>query len=314
MTRVLVVSIAILLLGVFSANAQNQTQPADQKTFMGTQLCSNCHLDIYQTFRKSAHGIGKDPRTPEGKEGCENCHGAGSEHAISAGGKGVGDLIVFSAKGDIGKQNEVCLNCHNQGAVSLWHSNIHESKKLACVSCHKIHSTNTHLLTAASETDTCGGCHQDILAQVQRTSHHPLREAKINCSDCHNPHGTTTEKLISANSINEKCYECHAEKRGPFLWEHPPARENCLNCHQPHGSAHENLLNARLPYLCQRCHSNSAHAGVLYAFPPGVNPDTVYSQRLLGLLPLSQMDYRSCSNCHVNVHGSNHPSGTFWHR
>jgi DmsE family decaheme c-type cytochrome len=302
------------LIAIFSFAQEQQQNSADQKTYMGTQICANCHLNIYENFKKSAHGISKDPRSPEGKEGCENCHGPGAMHSISGGGKGVGDLIVFNAKANIESQNQVCLNCHNQGKVALWHSSIHESKNLACVSCHQIHSTNAKLLIAATESQTCAGCHQEILAELQRTSHHPIREGKINCSDCHNPHGATTEKLISANSINEKCYECHAEKRGPFLWEHPPARENCLNCHQPHGSVHETLLTAKLPYLCQRCHSNSLHVGILYAVPPGVPPESVYNQRLLGVLPLSQMSYRSCSNCHVNVHGSNHPSGTFWHR
>jgi hypothetical protein len=31
---------------------------------------------------------------------------------------------------------------------------------------------------------------------------------------------------------------CHAEKRGPFLWEHAPSVENCANCHEAHGSIH----------------------------------------------------------------------------
>ena len=52
------------------------------------------------------------------------------------------------------------------------------------------------------------------------SSHMPIREGKITCSDCHNPHGSVTEKLIRQASVNEVCYTCHAEKRGPFLWEH----------------------------------------------------------------------------------------------
>ena len=45
----------------------------------------------------------------------------------------------------------------------------------------------------------------------------PLREGKIVCSDCHNPHGTVTEAMLRDDSINDTCYKCHAEKRGPFL-------------------------------------------------------------------------------------------------
>src|SRR6185295_13376446 len=88
---------------------------------------------------------------------------------------------------------------------------------------------------------------------------------KVKCSDCHNPHGSTGEKMLVGNSVNETCYKCHAEKRGPFLWEHAPVAESCLNCHKPHGSTNEKLLIVRKPMLCQQCHSQSQHPTTLYA-------------------------------------------------
>lgn len=129
------------------------------------------------------------------------------------------------------------------------------------------------------------------------------------CTTCHNPHGAQTDKLIAANSVNEKCQECHAEKRGPFLWDHPPVRESCLNCHDPHGTSHEPMLLARKPQLCQRCHSSSRHPGTLYALSP---EDRASGRNVYGAA--SQLLYRSCTNCHVMVHGSNHPSGKWFHR
>ena len=83
----------------------------------------------------------------------------------------------------------------------------------------------------------------------------PLLEGKLSCTDCHNPHGSTTSPLLKADSVNEVCYSCHAEKRGPFLFEHSPVRESCLNCHSPHGSDFEALLNVPRPMLCQQCHA-----------------------------------------------------------
>ena len=113
----------------------------------------------------------------------------------------------------------------------------------------------------------------------------------MTCTSCHNPHGSVTENLLKANSVNKNCYTCHAEKRGPFLWEHPPVTENCTNCHEPHGSNHEKLLKISKPRLCQECHIETRH-------------------------PTRPQDYRtrfvfnrSCTNCHSEVHGSNHPSG-----
>ena len=113
----------------------------------------------------------------------------------------------------------------------------------------------------------------------------------MSCSSCHNPHGSQSEKLISANTINEKCYECHAEFQAPVLWEHSPVKENCLNCHNPHGSNYPNLLVTQRTRLCQECHEAGRHQSLA-----GQN---------ISFLVLN----RSCSNCHAQVHGSNHPAG-----
>ncbi|MCI0612703.1 cytochrome C, partial [bacterium] len=143
-------------------------------------------------------------------------------------------------------------------------------------------------------------CHLEVKAQIQRTSHHPIREGLMSCTDCHNPHGTLTPKMIMANSVNEQCYKCHTEKRGPFLWDHPPVRENCLNCHMPHGSNHEKLLAQNRPWICQNCHLDTRHPGTLYDAT-----NQLSSNRELA---------RSCSNCHSAIHGSNHPSGRVFTR
>ncbi|MGR8979501.1 MAG: cytochrome c3 family protein [Gammaproteobacteria bacterium] len=123
------------------------------------------------------------------------------------------------------------------------------------------------------------------------------------CSDCHNPHGSTSEFLLTENTANETCFNCHPEKRGPFLWEHPPVQENCTLCHNPHGSTQERMLKIRTPYLCQQCHSEAFHPSTLYD-GSGVPPEGAQS-RLLS---------EGCLNCHFNIHGSNHPSGAAFDR
>ena len=133
-----------------------------------------------------------------------------------------------------------------------------------------------------------------------RLSHHPVTEGKIACSDCHNPHGSMAPKLLVKPTLNETCYQCHAEKRGPFLWEHPPAREDCTNCHEPHGSNHPSLLVNRMPLLCQQCHMAAFHPSTAYT---GVNASAGVSRLDIHAAA------KSCLNCHSEVHGSNHPSG-----
>src|SRR5690606_28149831 len=149
-----------------------------------------------------------------------------------------------------------------------------------------------------NQSQVCYGCHPQVRAQIHRISSHPFREGRIECSDCHNVHGSTTDALLAEETLNETCYRCHAEKRGPFLWEHQPARDDCTNCHVPHGSNHRYLLEARTPWLCQSCHDAQFHPGTAYS---GAGLPSASPNRNLLL--------KNCLNCHYEVHGSNHPSG-----
>jgi DmsE family decaheme c-type cytochrome len=227
--------------------------------------------------------------------GCESCHGPGSAHVEAGGDK---DLIKSFKTLSPEETSNTCLECHNKSEQTMWKGSVHANRDLSCITCHSVHnpkSAEAQLKTVKVE-QTCETCHLQIKAQIQKTSHHPVREGLMSCGDCHNPHGTVTPKMLTANSVNEQCYTCHTEKRGPFLWEHPPVKENCLNCHTPHGSNHPKLMVAKRPFICQSCHMDTRHPGTLYDGSPG----SLASNRDFS---------RSCSNCHLTVHGSNHPSG-----
>src|SRR3546814_15420878 len=68
----------------------------------------------------------------------------------------------------------------------------------------------------------------------------------------------------SSDVCSSDLYQCHAEKRGPMLFEHAPVRDSCLNCHTPHGSNQHALLVAPIPLLCQQCHSHVRHPNDLH--------------------------------------------------
>jgi DmsE family decaheme c-type cytochrome len=273
--------------------------------YAGTQACADCHPNKYDGYIHSYHGVKGDHRTPAARNGCETCHGPGQAHVEAGGGRGVGGILVLGPKSPLppDKKSAFCLQCHTKGKVVLWDGSLHNERGLSCSNCHNIHRANPKFLTKPIQYETCTQCHKDMTAQLRRQSHHPLREGKIQCTNCHNPHGTVADHLIDAQYVNLKCYECHAEWRGPFLWEHPPVVEACLTCHTPHGSVHERLLRAKLPYLCQRCHSGSRHPGTLYARSIDQSGQSVY--RVLN----NRAFYRGCLNCHSQIHGSNHPSG-----
>jgi DmsE family decaheme c-type cytochrome len=173
-----------------------------------------------------------------------------------------------------------------------------------------------------TQAEVCFACHKEQRAQTRRISTHPLAvtgqasTAKMACSDCHNPHGSTGPKLLVKSSVNETCYTCHPEKRGPFLWEHAPVTDDCTNCHTPHGSANAPLLKARAPWLCQECHSGDHGAQINSGANLGSgNVTTINGTQQPGAAAArAQLDARACLNCHVLVHGSNHPAGAKFQR
>jgi DmsE family decaheme c-type cytochrome len=259
--------------------------------FVGDKVCLGCHSSQAAEFQKTL--MGRISLTQPGKFSCENCHGPGSAHAAAGGGRGVGGILSFEADDPrtSEEKNAVCLACHEKGDRTNWHGSTHEERGLSCVNCHTIMKSvsRKNQLKTAFEPDTCFQCHKDRRAQMFRSSHMPLKEGKIVCSDCHNPHGSFTEALLKKDSINDTCYTCHAEKRGPFLFEHEPVRENCDNCHDPHGTVNEFSLKLARPRLCFECHS----------FGHG-NTNGPGSNFTMG---------RSCQNCHTAIHGSNSPAG-----
>lgn len=277
------------------------TGPPPGATYVGPVLCQACHQQQFAAFGETLMGkiFLKNPRSPAEGQGCEGCHGPGSAHVAAGGGKGVGTIAFRKdSPQPVAERNAVCLKCHERGLRLHWKGSPHEARGLACTNCHQVmvKVSEKNQFVKATEMETCFQCHLQRRAQLQRSSHMPLRENKMTCSDCHNPHGSATPKQLKENSVNENCYKCHAEKRGPFLWDHAPVRENCLTCHEPHGSNHDKLLKVARPRLCQRCHVEQFHP---------TTPQLSTSRFVFN---------RSCQNCHAQIHGSNHPSGVRFQR
>jgi DmsE family decaheme c-type cytochrome len=287
----LAITFAALLAGAVLLTATPPGPGPQDAQYVGQEQCAACHEETVAQFNESIHGQkGFEKRS---NHSCETCHGPGKAHVDAGGGKGTMVTIKTMTKE---KQSEMCLTCHDRGSKSDWAGSLHETRGLSCQDCHSVHSPEAKPQLKAVETDLCFTCHKQKQSQFFRASHHPIREGKMECSSCHNPHAVQEGQLVDQAAVTEKCYECHAEKRGPFLWEHVPVREDCMTCHEPHGSNHLKMLKVKEPYICQRCHSDTRHPGTLYD-QSQLNND---SNRVIG---------RSCTNCHQTIHGSNHPSG-----
>ncbi len=308
----------ILILPVF-LTAISVCSPAGQpqSQYAGSEACVACHKESYDQFKQTRMGkiFLTSPRNSLEAAGCETCHGPGRAHVESGG--DVNSIIILGKKSSSPSetQNSRCLQCHEKGMRLFWRGSPHESRGLTCTTCHQVMHGHTESVrfqeplgenrsfVKSTRAEVCFQCHQMRRAQLQRSSHMPFREGKVTCTSCHNPHGSPNPKQLIEATVNENCYKCHAERRGPFLWEHPPVMENCLNCHEAHGSSKPQLLKVRAPRLCQQCHDVSdgspGHTGAAFS---AVGKGSHFAFN------------RSCTNCHSQVHGSNHPSGVRFHR
>jgi DmsE family decaheme c-type cytochrome len=288
--------------GEKSPAAQTPPQPAAQAAagYVGQDTCLTCHDDKDEgPFMKTAHASKADPRTPAAKLGCESCHGPGGKHIDDP---ATHPLKNLRSTGQASVINETCTACHSRQNHVLWDGSQHETRGLACSTCHSVHSPKSEekQLKEVTQRELCATCHRDKISKLDRSGHMPVREQKMECSSCHNVHGATNVRLLrKGDSVSELCTSCHAEKRGPYLWEHAPSRDGCVTCHDPHGSSNERMLVAKPPLLCQRCHVATRH------------PSTIYDQQAIGSAqaPSVRIYARSCVTCHSAIHGSNHPSG-----
>ena len=297
------ISIAIFaLIGALPGFSQKDSAGG----YVGSEACKTCHADVWSKFYKNPHykSIASGKESPE-KTGCESCHGPGGKHVEARGGKAT--IIAFSELAP--KQIlDNCLRCHSQ---TLSRANIrrstHTQNDVACTSCHSIHKSPVpKFLLAKTQTELCYTCHADVRSQFSMPFKHRVNEGFMNCTDCHNPHGAfqptwrTAERprmVDQAVANEEPCLKCHAEKRGPFVFEHPPVRvEGCEACHYPHGSTNSRLLRRPVVFtMCLECHNGAGkfgRTGTGEPIPAGFHD--VRSPR-----------FQNCTNCHVRIHGSN---------
>jgi DmsE family decaheme c-type cytochrome len=247
---------------------------------------------MYSSFEKTPHWKTTfDTRRGEAWQGCEACHGPGSEHVDGGGDKT--KIITFKNM----TQEQVsarCLHCHQYGEE---HSNfarsVHNENGVSCVDCHSPHhAKEKQFLLAKSQPGLCYGCHLEARTDFNKPFRHRVNEGLIKCTDCHNQHGGfLTKQLRSTAAQDFVCFNCHQEKAGPFVYEHPVIKvEGCQMCHTPHGSSNPRLLTrAQVNTLCIECHTITVDTPA-----PGVPTFHNQSQK-----------YQACTMCHSQIHGSN---------
>ncbi len=289
-----VISAAILTyvisLGSTAAaqNAAAQDQAArvsPAAKYVGSDTCKTCHEDIYTTgFERTPHL----KTTLEGGHGCESCHGPGSEHV--EGGGDITKIVSFKAMSRM-RANQRCLSCHGEKHEQAhFAQSVHASNNIGCIDCHSPHHARTkQFLLVNKQPLLCYGCHTAQKADFAKPYRHRVNEGLVQCSDCHNVHGTGTLRQVRATPNGDAvCFKCHADKQGPFVYEHAPVKtEGCMSCHTPHGSTNPRFLRvSHVNLLCLQCHT----------FPTLSPAGPAHNQ---------SQKYQACTMCHTQIHGSN---------
>ena len=287
--------------------------------YVRNSTCTGCHEVQVKSFGQTmmGHLMLARPRDEQEALACQTCHGPGREH-VRHPSKPAPGFVKFheTSFAEIKLENERCLQCHQRGERAFWQVSTHATRGIRCVDCHAVMCPVTEsalpqpqlkksplgmeiinpFMVTRAETQVCLRCHLDKKMEINLPSHMPLREGLMVCTDCHNPHGGPYQHQLRAAMVNEVCYRCHAEKRGPILWMHAPAAMNCLNCHVPHGSVNQHMLVINMPLLCQRCHIGTHH------------PSSPHAKGQIFVIN------QQCANCHSQIHGSNSPGGRYFTR
>jgi DmsE family decaheme c-type cytochrome len=238
-----------------------------------------------------------DARTPAAGAGCAACHGQSLAHRSNPAGAAPDVAFGGAHASAAAAQDAACLGCHH-AQTPHWSGGAHAVDDVPCSGCHRLHARVDPVTRPAQQAEVCVGCHARVRAEMHLPSRHALAEGQLRCTDCHAAHGSLKPAELTGINLNETCLRCHAELRGPFLFDHPPAADDCGICHRPHGSVYTPLLVARGPQLCQDCHQAAFHPSNLNA--GGGLPSATPNASLLA---------RNCLNCHPKIHGTNHPSG-----
>lgn len=282
---------AVNVSGSVPAKTSDDAKSAQAADYVGAETCKACHEDEYNSWEKSPHWkTTLDTKGGPAHQGCEGCHGPGSEHV--AGGGDVTKIFTFQ-KVSAKVINERCMTCHEGGTQHMNAINsVHAKNDVSCIACHSPHhATQPQFLLVKAQPELCYGCHLAQKPAFEMPFHHRVNERLVRCSDCHNPHGTAEAKQVRTSAAQDVvCFTCHADKRGPFVYEHEPIKvEGCQTCHTPHGSPNAHMLKtSNVNQLCLSCHTSS------FANAPGA--PSFHNQAA---------QYQACTLCHVQIHGSN---------
>jgi DmsE family decaheme c-type cytochrome len=319
-------TLAAAFAGKVQAPNKAASKKADPAAYAGSASCAECHSAEATFFALTAHAKLSD-KFPVDQQGCEACHGGAKAHVefhqttqrlfkenkddeanawLNDAAKALAAKMTNPEDLPPAQATATCLKCHEgqQGRSEErfnFRRSEHHRHGVSCNDCHSSHAPKrTEYLLKGTEPNLCYQCHAEQRATFMKPFHHKVPEGGMKCSDCHNQHGTFAVKSLR-NSVtgDAVCVKCHADKQGPFVYEHAPIKiEGCQACHTPHGSTNPKLLTRNtVRFLCLECHSNTP--GIPDTDGTGIGPGTP------SFHDITSPRYANCTVCHFEIHGSN---------
>ena len=189
---------------------------------------------------------------------CSNCHGDGTEHIEDGGDPADPDLPRARRRRELPllpREDRTRTVRSRSGSTA-------NSAAVNCLSCHSIHSKGARERAPAGEGDGAALPdlpHRNRRLVPQQAVHAPARSRRHDVRRLPRPARPQGPAGQDDPDGELACLTCHAEKRGPFVFDHVTGSAgNCLSCHQPHGSSNpKQLLWARVDQLCLSCHSKT---------------------------------------------------------
>lgn len=258
-------------------------------------MCGDCHTT---DFRKGYDGATDhfDSRYSELGNGCESCHGPGSEHARRNGALAPAQQPDRSMQPLRTQRDQIdrCGSCHAR-RVRLREDHAHES----------MHGTwRPELLE--DETYFVDGQIRDEVFEIGSFLQSKMAARGVTCTDCHDPH--TARPRAEGNAL---CVRCHSAERFDSPQHHfheassPGAR--CVDCHMPqrtymgvHARRDHRIAVPRpdlgdalgTPNACATCHEDRGNTWAaeairrhLAARGDATNPDPTHWSRRPALGP-----------------------------
>jgi len=222
-----------------SGDAAAIHNPARLAAAAADRICLTCHLNQPTHIGRLQSSHARDAVA------CTTCH---KVHA-----NGPGGLVLRKAAAI----NEQCAGCHDNVWAQFQRPNHHKLPEgaMACVDCHNPHGSIRPAMTQAFAANEpgCFTCHGDKRGPFA-FEHAPVRFG--GCATCHEPHGSANPRMLTRQSVQYVCLECHANLPAlngtrtigvvppAFHDLRSPTFQNCTVCHQKiHGShVDRNLL------------------------------------------------------------------------